>query len=107
MRFSRLIVALGFVVCLASNARAMGDYDDSQAHPLVLLYYVLHPIAYAAEWLVTRPFHRLVSQDDLAPISGYTSHTGFDYETYQEGLSTGVSFEPPEDYTRRYSRNQH
>jgi hypothetical protein len=38
----------------------------------------------------------LVSQQDTAPIFSYTPQAGFDYETYQEGLSTGVTFEDPQ-----------
>ncbi len=50
------------------------DYDDSQSHPLRLAAYVLHPIGFTLEWLVTRPFHELVAQPDLAPVFGHTSH---------------------------------
>ena len=50
------------------------DYDDSQSHPLRLAAYVIHPIGWTLEWLVTRPFHELVAQPDLAPVFGHTSH---------------------------------
>lgn len=50
------------------------DYDDSQAHPLRLAAYIIHPIGFTLEWLVTRPFHELVAQPDLAPVFGHTSH---------------------------------
>jgi hypothetical protein len=97
----RLAMALAIVACLASSARAVGDYDDSQSHPLRLVAYAMHPVGYLAEWLVMRPLHRIVSQDDMAPIFGYVPHTGFDYETYQEGLSTGVSYEVPQGVTHK------
>ena len=105
----RLAAALAIVACLASSARAVGsamsDYDDSEAHPLRLVAYALHPVGYLAEWLVMRPLHRIVSQDDMAPIFGYVPHTGFDYETYQEGLSTGVSYEVPQAATHQSYRH--
>ena len=58
-------------LCFAGGA---DDYDDSQSHPLRLAAYLIHPIGYTLEWLVTRPFHELVAQPDLAPIFGHTSH---------------------------------
>jgi len=87
--------ALALLVCVASPAQAQGRYDDGQAHPLRLVAYLVAPAGYLAEWLVTRPFFRVVSQDDTAPIFSYTPQGGFDYETYEEGLSTGVTFESP------------
>jgi hypothetical protein len=87
--------ALAVLACLAAPARGQARYDDGQAHPLRVLAYLVAPAGFLAEWLVTRPFFRLVSQDDLAPISSYTPQGGFDYETYEEGLSTGVTFESP------------
>ena len=57
-----------------SFAGGADDYDDSQSHPLRLAAYLIHPIGYTLEWLVTRPFHELVAQPDLAPIFGHTSH---------------------------------
>lgn len=57
-----------------SFAGGADDYDDSQSHPLRLAAYIIHPIGYTLEWLVTRPFHELIAQPDLAPIFGHTSH---------------------------------
>jgi hypothetical protein len=61
---------------LSNEAFAIGgdDYDDSQSHPLRLIAYLVHPIGYTLEWLVTRPFHELVAQPDLEPVFGHTSH---------------------------------
>jgi len=101
MNVRRWITALAIVACLGSNAYAVGDYDDSQSHPLRIVAYALHPVGFLAEWLITRPLHRIVSQEDAQPIFGYTPHAGFDYETYQEGLSTGVSYEVPQTWTHR------
>ncbi|MEW6270476.1 MAG: hypothetical protein AB1689_14390 [Thermodesulfobacteriota bacterium] len=87
--------ALALLACVATPARAQGQYDDGQAHPLRVVAYLVAPAGFLAEWLVTRPLFRLVSQDDTAPIFAYTPQGGFDYETYEEGLSTGVTFESP------------
>lgn len=86
-----LVLAVGF----ASPARAQGEYDDGQANPLRIVAYLVAPAGFLAEWLVTRPLFRVVSQEDTAAVFSYTPEGGFDYETYEEGLSTGVSFESP------------
>jgi len=97
MKLGRIFVVAGLLVALvALPARAVDRYDDSQANPLRLAAYLVHPIGFLAEWLVTRPFHRIVSQDDLEPVFGHIPHEGFDYETYTEGLSTGVTYELPD-----------
>ncbi|HEY8516982.1 MAG TPA: hypothetical protein VIS07_15845 [Candidatus Binatia bacterium] len=99
MKLRRRLIATGtalaLLACVAAPARAQGQYDDGQAHPLRVLAYLVAPAGFLAEWLVTRPLFRLVSQDDTAPIFSYTPQGGFDYETYEEGLSTGVTFESP------------
>ncbi len=89
------VVAALIVSLLATPALAVDDYDDSQANPLRIIAYVLHPVGYAVEWLFTRPFYRLVSQDDLEPIFGHVPHEGFGYESYTEGLATGVAIDSP------------
>jgi len=93
-----VVAALGafaMLVCIASPARAQARYDDGQAHPLKIVAYLVAPAGFLAEWLVTRPLFRIVSQEDNAAIFSYTPQGGFDYETYEEGLSTGVTFESP------------
>jgi hypothetical protein len=49
-------------------------YDDSQSNPLRILAYLIHPVGYTLEWLVTRPFHEVVAQPDLEPIFGHDGH---------------------------------
>jgi len=108
MKLRRFAVALGIVTLISSRALAggpagsysgpyetMGQYSDGEAHPLRLVAFAVAPAGYLIEWLITRPIFRLVSQQDTAPIFSYTPQAGFDYETYQEGLSTGVTFEDP------------
>ena len=66
------------------------DYDDSQAHPLRLAAYIIHPIGFTLEWLVTRPFHELVAHPDLGPVFGHTSH-----EYYGDApVGTSIAPEP-------------
>ena len=95
MKIRRLVVALALVACVATRASAAGVYNDGEANPLRLVAFAIAPVGYLAEWLITRPIFRVVSQDDMAPVFSYTPQAGFDYETYQEGLSTGVTFEDP------------
>ncbi len=81
----RFIVAITLAVAVTvagSAARADvrrvppgDDYDDSQAHPLQLAAYALHPVGYTLEWLVFRPLHRLVAQPSVAPIFGHRDHS--------------------------------
>lgn len=69
-----LIAAVALLGLATVRPVAADDYDDSQAHPLRILAYIIHPVGFAAEWLLTRPFHELVSQPDLEPVFGHTAH---------------------------------
>jgi hypothetical protein len=83
---AKLIGALVIALALtAVPARAHDAYDDSQAHPLQLITYAVHPIGFALEWLVTRPIHFLVSQPKLEPVFGHEPHTYpfGEYEPYE------------------------
>ena len=82
-----LIVALGVVVGLAGApgmARAHDAYDDSQAHPLRVLAYMVHPVGYGIEWVFTRPLHFLVSSPQMERVFGHTPHEDpfGDYQTF-------------------------
>jgi hypothetical protein len=73
----RLLTTLGVVACLAglpAHSLAHDAYDDSQAHPLRIAAYLVHPVGFAAEWLIARPIHFLVSQPELEPIFGHGPH---------------------------------
>jgi hypothetical protein len=90
----KLIMVAAAVAILASArlsfAAGADDYDDSQSHPLRLAAYLIHPVGYTLEWLVTRPFHELVAQPDLAPVFGHTSH-----EYYGDApVGTAIQTEP-------------
>ncbi|MFP6664178.1 MAG: hypothetical protein VCC00_08270 [Deltaproteobacteria bacterium] len=105
MKSLRNMVVVGLMVSLlATPAMAVDDYDDSQANPLRLIAYVLHPIGYAVEWLFTRPIHRLFAQEDLEPIFGHVPHEGYDYESYTEGMATGVTIDSPAGTIRERSQ---
>jgi hypothetical protein len=59
----------------AGRALAVPDeYDETQSHPLRIIAYVVHPIGYALEWILFRPFHYLVSQPATAEAFGHTAH---------------------------------
>ena len=51
------------------------DYDDSQSYPLRVVAYLVYPVGYAAEWIIFRPLHRLVSLPALAPVFGHHDHS--------------------------------
>jgi hypothetical protein len=70
-----LVTALLAVSVAASPALAVPDqYDDTQSHPLRVAAYLAHPIGYAAEWLIFRPFHYLVSRPSLERMFGHNVH---------------------------------
>jgi hypothetical protein len=60
--------------CSTEPSGYYDGYDDSQAHPLRLVAYALHPVGYAFEWLLTRPIHAIVSQPELHRVFGHQSH---------------------------------
>jgi hypothetical protein len=73
----RIVLALavvGWMGMAPMAARAHDAYDDSQAHPLRIAAYLINPIGFTVEWLVTRPFHFMVSQPQAEPVFGHTAH---------------------------------
>ena len=69
-----LVAALMLLTTASGATAAADDYDDSQSHPLRLLAYVIHPVGYTLEWLITRPIHEFVGQRDLEPVFGHEGH---------------------------------
>jgi hypothetical protein len=63
-----------WLLATPGGALAHDAYDDSQSHPLRLLAYAVNPIGFALEWLVMRPIHFVVSQEELEPVFGHTPH---------------------------------
>ncbi len=85
MRKFIVVAAMLAVLGTGGVAAAGADaYDDSQSHPLRLLAYIIHPVGYTLEWLVTRPFHEVVAQPDLEPVFGHYPHA------YYGGSELGV-----------------
>jgi len=77
----RLILAAvvaSMVGLSAGAARAadttLDEYEDSMTHPLRMVYYLVHPIGFATEWLIGRPFHYLISRPYLDQYFGYRPH---------------------------------
>ncbi len=73
------LIAAGIIaatLCLSAPAvaheRTVNDaYDDAVMHPLRLAYYAIHPLGFAAEWLVGRPFQYIISREQLRNIFGW------------------------------------
>lgn len=87
----RLLLGLTLAVWMVgmpATTNAHDAYDDSQAHPLRLAAYAVHPVGFALEWLVTRPIHFLVSQPRLERVFGHTPHENpfGGYEGYELDL---------------------
>jgi len=57
-----------------TSAAYYDEYDDTQSHPVRLAAYALHPVGYAAEWLVFRPLHYVVSLPYVAEVFGHHPH---------------------------------
>ena len=74
----RLIMAAVIATMLsAGSGMAKGSeipedaYVDGFSHPLRVATYLIAPIGYAAEWLVFRPLHYIVSRPDLQNVFNY------------------------------------
>jgi outer membrane protein OmpA-like peptidoglycan-associated protein len=67
MKRSKMAV-LVFLVCLAMTPKPSfavpDEYDESQANPLRIAAYLLHPFGVITEWVLLRPFHYLVSANE-------------------------------------------
>jgi hypothetical protein len=74
-------LSLGATAALAHEPAIDDRYDDRIMHPLRLAAYVVHPIGFAAEWLVGRPIQYIISRDHLREIFGYRSLS--EEETYR------------------------
>jgi outer membrane protein OmpA-like peptidoglycan-associated protein len=76
-RFKVFVIV--FLVCLAFTAKtgfaAPDEYDESQANPLRITAYLIHPFGVITEWLLLRPFHYLVSANEQNEyLFGHRSH---------------------------------
>ena len=81
MMWKRQVVAVVAVVFLTAPLATANDYYDDfeDTHPLRIVSYPMHAAGYVVEWLLTRPIHALVSQQDLEPVFGHDMHP-FDFD---------------------------
>jgi hypothetical protein len=78
--------ALLAVACLLIAVPASAHrFDRSSYHPMRVVAYVLHPVGIAAEYVIARPIHYVVSQPDLDIIFGHQAYLN-DEGTYFEWL---------------------
>lgn len=89
-------VMLLWLVTMPVRANAHDAYDDSESNPLRLAAYVLHPVGWALEWLVTRPIHFVASEPRIEPISGHVPHESpfGSYAPYRPAPSQQTDAEP-------------
>ena len=74
-----IVSVLAFIVCLSITPKfglaAPDEYDESQANPLRIAAYLLHPFGVITEWLLLRPFHFLVSAtEEQENLFGHRPH---------------------------------
>lgn len=70
------------LLAFAPGVSSAHEYDrDDSDHPLRLVGYVLHPFGIAAEYLLLRPVHWVVSQKNLDIVFGHEVNEpeGHDY----------------------------
>jgi hypothetical protein len=81
-------ITAAVLLAFAPAAHAHDAYDDSEANPLRIVAYAVHPVGFALEWLVTRPIHFFVSQPQMEPVFGHVPHENpfGDYEPYRGDL---------------------
>jgi hypothetical protein len=85
---TRLLLSVALATTLIGapvTARAHDAYDDSESHPLRLVAYAVHPVGFALEWLLVRPFHFVVSNPGLDRVFGHVPHESpfGGYEAYE------------------------
>lgn len=102
---SYLIVALGLSVFLCSMPlQALAQecpkqylpgpdcYTEDQANPLRISAYLMHPFGWLTEWVLTRPFHALVSSSKGAEsVFGHTAHDPYFDSMERDEFGTRIS----------------
>jgi outer membrane protein OmpA-like peptidoglycan-associated protein len=74
MKIARVLILL-LALSLSLGVQpglAVDEYDDSQSHPLRIVAYLAHPVAFLVEWTIFRPFHFLVSGAE--PLEAFFGH---------------------------------
>ncbi len=102
---SYLIVALGLWVFLYSmplqvlaqecpkrNLPGPDCYTEDQANPFRITAYRMHTFGWLMEWIVTRPFHALVSSSKGAEsVFGHTAHYPYIESIERDEFGTQIS----------------
>lgn len=76
----RWIAAVASVALLVFSApsyaqpNAEDAFDETQTHPLRVAAYLVHPVGFALEWILFRPFHYVVSRPGLDKMFGHRPH---------------------------------
>ena len=87
MKSTFALFALAAILALPAAARA-DEYDDSQAHPLRVAAYLVHPVGVLMEWVIFRPFHMLTSASpDTEYAFGHKPHGLDEFSTAEPHLS--------------------
>lgn len=75
-RFAAVVLTAATLFLGSGAARALDpvedEYQDSITHPLRVAGYLAHVGGFAAEWLIGRPFHYVISRPYLDRIFGYS-----------------------------------
>jgi hypothetical protein len=53
-------------------------YVDGFSHPLRIAAYAIAPVGYAAEWLIFRPFHYIISRPQVSKAFNYRNDEDVD-----------------------------
>lgn len=91
MKRLAVVVMIASVLACGGVARAASpapdNYEDSLMHPLRMAAYLAHPIGFAAEWLIGRPFQYVISRPYLDRFFGYQqSSDEISYRRYGDRL---------------------
>ena len=100
LRFLIVPVVLWAFLFTAPKQILADDYDDSQSHPLRILAYLVHPFGLVTEWVITRPFHLVVSgTEETEYFFGHRPHPPLFAEpqpAYNYGVPRRVPLKPTE-----------
>ena len=86
MKKNALVAALAIAAAaMLAVPAAAHRQDRTHDHPMRLVAYALHPIGVAAEFVIIRPVHWVVSQPNLDVVFGHKAYLS-DEGTYFEWL---------------------
>jgi outer membrane protein OmpA-like peptidoglycan-associated protein len=106
-----ILMVLVFLISLALTPKTSlavpDEYDESQANPLRIAAYLIHPFGVVTEWLLLRPFHYLVSANEHnEKLFGHRPHPPLLTEpqpVYDFGMPRRISFKQAQAEPRRVS----